>query len=376
MMCKPVVLASGEWALPVSFWHRREAGSAGMMVSGDHGETWSERGAVDVPPTVRDHDEHMIVERLDGSLWMWVRTKYGIGESTSSDHGATWSALTPSAIPHAKSRFFVRRLASGNLLLVRHDPANGDFADGESKGTRSHLKAYISDDDGVTWSGGLLLDPRPGISYPDGDQAADGTIYITYDFERTDAREILLAAFREADARAGDIATDPVRLHRPINKAGPARRPFKVLPADIPNKGLCFVDHQKQGRSGHGGNCLTECSNGDILSFYSNVSGEMHNGHGTFGWTEYRRSTDGGKTWGEPVELGYSRRMYDGDRTGSALVFAATTAPDGTLAAFVSHLAEDGLWIKTDPPIVLLSHDHGHNWRDRKSTRLNSSHYS
>ncbi|MFN2352421.1 MAG: exo-alpha-sialidase, partial [Kiritimatiellia bacterium] len=45
MMCKPVVLSSGEWALPVSFWARREAGSAGMVVSTDGGVTWSERGA-------------------------------------------------------------------------------------------------------------------------------------------------------------------------------------------------------------------------------------------------------------------------------------------------------------------------------------------
>jgi predicted neuraminidase len=141
----------------------------------------------------------MIVERLDGSLWMWVRTKYGIGVSTSVDGGATWSELKPSAVPHIRSRFFIRRLTSGNLLLVRHDPANGDFAGDESRGTRSHLKAYISEDDGATWSGGLLLDPRKGVSYPDGDQAEGGTICITYDFDRAGAGEILLSAFSEED---------------------------------------------------------------------------------------------------------------------------------------------------------------------------------
>ncbi len=221
MMCKPIVLSNGEWALPVSFWGRREAGSAGMVVSTDGGATWSERGAVDVPPAVRDHDEHMLVERRDGSLWMLVRTGYGIGESVSTDCGRTWSALTPSAIPHVKSRFFISRLVSGRLLLVRHDPANGDFADGESKGTRSHLKAYLSDDDGVTWAGGLLLDERKGVSYPDGDQAEDGTISITYDFERTGARDILMAAFREDDVLAGDASAATVRLRKIINTARP-----------------------------------------------------------------------------------------------------------------------------------------------------------
>lgn len=222
MMCKPIVLSSGAWALPVSFWHRREAGSAGMVVSTDCGATWRERGAADVPPDVRNHDEHMLLERRDGSLWMWVRTNYGIGESESIDGGATWSALVPSAVPHARSRFFVRRLASGRLLLVRHNPANGDFADGESRGTRSHLTAYLSDDDGATWNGGLLLDERKPVSYPDGDQAEDGTITITYDFERTGARGILRAAFREEDILTARREAPSVRLRQVISR--PANR--------------------------------------------------------------------------------------------------------------------------------------------------------
>ena len=144
----------------------------------------------------------------------------------------------------------------------------------------------------------------------------------------------------------------------------PNSLPFRVVPEDIPNRGIRFVDHEKSGRSGHGGNCIVECANGDIVAFYSNVSGELAKGHGTFGWSEYRRSTDGGRTWGEPAALDYSRRMYEGNEVGSALVFAATTAPDGTLVAFVSHFAEEGLWVKAAAPVVLLSHDHGHTWSE------------
>ena len=65
-------------------------------------------------------------ERRDGSLWMLVRTLYGIGESTSTDGGRTWSEVAPSDIGHVTSRFFIRRLDSGNLVLVKHgeiDPA-------------------------------------------------------------------------------------------------------------------------------------------------------------------------------------------------------------------------------------------------------------
>ena len=138
---------------------------------------------------------------------------------------------------------------------------------------------------------------------------------------------------------------------------------FRVLPSDIPNDGILFVDHQKHGRSGHGGNCLTECINGDIVSFYSNVSGETYEGHGVAGWSEYRRSTDGGKTWGEAVALDYSKRAWEGDDVYSALVFGVTTAPDGTLIAFVSLFAGPD-WVKKLPPVCLLSRDNGQTWSE------------
>jgi BNR repeat protein len=138
---------------------------------------------------------------------------------------------------------------------------------------------------------------------------------------------------------------------------------FRVLPADIPNKGIRFVDHEKYGRSGHGGNCLTECRNGDIVAFYSNVSGEILQGHGVAGWSEYRRSKDGGVTWSEPVVLDYSKRAWEGDEMYSALVFAVATAPSGTLIAFVCRF-ENGLWVKKLPPVRLLSHDQGRTWSE------------
>ena len=41
-----------------------------MMISANQGANWEERGAVDVPEDTRDSDEHVIVERMDGTLWM------------------------------------------------------------------------------------------------------------------------------------------------------------------------------------------------------------------------------------------------------------------------------------------------------------------
>jgi len=216
MMCKPVVLSTGEWVLPASTWRATDS-SARMIVSSDLGRTWSLRGACNVPRDVRAFDEHIIVERKDGSLWLLARTKYGIGESVSTDRGKTWPDLEPSTILHPSARFFVRRLQSGNLLLVKHGAL-------DERTGRSHLTAYVSRDDGNSWTGGLLLDERSGVSYPDGQQTEDGLIRVIYDYSRTDSRHILLATFREEDVAASKAVSGDVRLRQRISEASGGRQ--------------------------------------------------------------------------------------------------------------------------------------------------------
>ncbi|MBC8767238.1 exo-alpha-sialidase [Arenibacter sp. BSSL-BM3] len=72
---------------------------------------------------------------------------------------------------------------------------------------RSHLMAFISKDDGFTWSNGLLLDQRKDVSYPDGQQTAEGTIYITYDYKRRSDQKIYLTNFSEDDVMFGTSKT-------------------------------------------------------------------------------------------------------------------------------------------------------------------------
>jgi len=211
MMNKPTVLSTGEWLLPVAVWRRDD--SARVIRSTDKGATWHRLGAARIPRKQhRNCDEHMLVERRDRSLWMLVRTAYGIGESQSTDRGATWSDVAPSPIQHATARFFVRRLLSGKLLLVKHGPL-------ARRTGRSHLTAWLSSDDGTTWTGGLVLDPRGGVSYPDAAQAPDGTIYLIYDYARIGDKTILLATFTEADVAAGKCVSPRARLRSLVNQA-------------------------------------------------------------------------------------------------------------------------------------------------------------
>lgn len=206
---KPTVLKNGEWLLPVSDWHKK---TARVFASTDEGRSWKERGSLQFPDW--NFDEHMTVELRDGRLWMLARTTGQPHESFSADGGATWSAPRQAAtVQNVNSRFFLRRLKSGRILLVK----NGSPAERLQK--RSHMSAWLSEDDGQTWKGGLLLDERSSVSYPDGFESPDGLIHILYDWNRHTDAEILLAKFRETDVLAGKIVSADAKLQLLANKA-------------------------------------------------------------------------------------------------------------------------------------------------------------
>jgi len=238
---KPTVASTGEWILPVSLWVRNrmeillEEGQtknpldgahheldtlrkAHAFVSTDQGKTWERRGGVFFPEP--SFDEHQFIELNNGTWWMTGRTGIGICQSFSNDRGFTWS--TPELYqPHVNSRHFIRRLQSGNLLLVRHG-----MPDKETK-KRSHLRALISTDDGKTWIGGLLLDERDGVSYPTGFQDKDGYIYISYDYQRSKYGDVLMARFNEQDILARKIVSSNGELLIPVYSPGKIKRANK-----------------------------------------------------------------------------------------------------------------------------------------------------
>lgn len=76
--------------------------------------------------------------------------------------------------------------------------------------------------------------------------------------------------------------------------------------------GELFVDHSQNHRTGHLGHALVNCS-GEIMAFYTNCSGLRDEGHNGFGWVEYKRSVDGGKTWGPPIIMEHTyKTLLDG----------------------------------------------------------------
>lgn len=228
MMNKPIVQRDGDWLLPISVWAEEmnlvtpsDAADRRPFVyrSKDNGKSFERLGG----PTVenKSFDEHMVVQKHDGTLWMLIRTKYGIAESTSCDGGLNWTSAKDSGIAGPDSRFHLRVLKSGAWLLVNHVNFTG----------RNNLAAMLSLDEGKTWVGPLMLDERGSVSYPDAAQGEDGAIYITYDRERgcakkrledalSCAREILVAKIYEEDIRAGKLQNPNGYLKRVVCALG------------------------------------------------------------------------------------------------------------------------------------------------------------
>lgn len=240
MMNKPTVTRAGEWLFPISVWKEnfRKALSGAVdndksrlayaYKSTDNGKSFVRLGGVDAPE--RAYDEHIIFEHRDGRLAMYIRTLYGIAVSYSTDGGESWSDAVDSGLGGPCSRFAIRRLRSGRVLLINHVDFDG----------RNNLTALLSEDDGKSFPYKLLLDGRSEVSYPDLKEADDGFIYVAYDRERGGfkksleeaeacAREILYAKITEADILAGKLVTDGSSLANIVNKLGKFEGDPKIL---------------------------------------------------------------------------------------------------------------------------------------------------
>ncbi len=231
MMNKPTVLSDGAWALPTALWalypkkilpEYAAISRSNLSITRDAGNSFQLIVGPDVPD--RCFDEHVLIEQQDGTWRVLVRTHYGIGQGFSDDGGKQWHGIGDSGLGGPNSRFAIRRLNSGRLLLINHQVPT--TLPGEPKGSwrcREKLTAWLSDDDGKSWYGRLMLDERAGVSYPDLTEGADGAIYCIYDRERVNRGEILSARFYEADVAAGTFVT-PGSFMRGLISAFPVKK--------------------------------------------------------------------------------------------------------------------------------------------------------
>ncbi len=207
---QPAVLSNGTWVMCA---YDRSSKYLCYARSRDEGKTWEQcRAAERLSDTF---DETMILERSDHTLLMFARDKTPLLVRTESADpaGTEWKPAEYTSLLSGCSRFYLRRLKSGRVLLIRNDAA----------GSRTYLVAELSEDDGETWKYRLLLDPGTpplrSVSYPDAVETPDGTLLIVYDCGRVTFKEIRMARITEEDIMAGKLVDYSSYLARIISKA-------------------------------------------------------------------------------------------------------------------------------------------------------------
>ena len=204
---RPMVNTKGEWLLPVALWGREVIAydrtpfiankwnrpryaspyadrcteldakrGAGVYITSDGGASWSEHlGCVKVAAeavSARYNNPQLFVDK-EGAVRMVVRASgTALAYGAASADGRVWSE-PEKFVAAPDQNFAIYRLASGALLMVRNCRLNK-----KSYWLPDGMYAYLSNDDGENWSGGMRLADDSYTINPVVAEAKDGTIYI------------------------------------------------------------------------------------------------------------------------------------------------------------------------------------------------------
>lgn len=183
---KPLQLDNGVILSPSST-ETEQRWKAHIERSTDNGRTWAivpvdKGGAFDVI-------QPSILKYADGRLQILCRSKQGhVMHAWSSDAGVTWSKLSPTSLPNPNSGTDAVTLKNGLQLLVYNPDVPGkDWWNG-----RSRLNVAISKD-GVQWTDVAVLEnqEKGEFSYPAVIQTRDGSVHITYTYDRRNIKYVV-----------------------------------------------------------------------------------------------------------------------------------------------------------------------------------------
>jgi len=106
-----------------------------------------------------------------------------ICKATSTDGGKTWTEAYPISLPNPNSGIDAVRMKDGRIALVYND----------SKSERTPLNLALSSDGGESWEMVLVLeDDKGSFSYPAIIQTADGLLHMTYTWNRTNIKHVVV----------------------------------------------------------------------------------------------------------------------------------------------------------------------------------------
>ncbi len=203
---KPLVLKNGTIVSGTSVESYR-SWSCWAELSRDNGKTWTRHGPImpeepapatpgvpmpvkAVPGSENWHRTHGIIQPAvvplgKGKLRMFVRATQNVGHicySDSVDGGVNWTAAKPSELPNPNSGIDATGLRDGRIVMVYNHTPRG----------RSPLNVAVSHD-GERWNNFLAVETEPGeFSYPAVIQASDGSLHITYTWNRKKIKHVVV----------------------------------------------------------------------------------------------------------------------------------------------------------------------------------------
>ncbi len=181
--------------------------------------------------------EQMPIIRKDGSLFTFYRAREGQKFAESFDGGKSWNLGGYYPLQFSiNTKCILKTLPSGRVLLVANDVQmkeengkkiyyytveNGKERELEKhKTARTRMTAYLSEDDGKTFTHKMLLCDEGQISYPSATLSEDGSIYIVYDQGRgvIGQHTIFLSKITEEDILAGELINGESFLNNIISR--------------------------------------------------------------------------------------------------------------------------------------------------------------
>jgi len=184
--CKPTVLKSGRWLLPL---YTDTYSFSLMAISDDMGQTWKASkpliGFGNIQPSV--------LERRNGSLVAYMRENGVTGKirmSESFDGGERWGDVSSTSLPNPGSGLDAVVLQNGHWVLIYNDTEKG----------RNRLAVSVSHDEGKTWASTRYLEDHPSGSYhyPAIIQTQDGRLHAIYSYFVEGGKSMKHVEFNEA----------------------------------------------------------------------------------------------------------------------------------------------------------------------------------
>ena len=180
-----------------------------VVYSDDAGDTWRQ-GTRDIkawaPLPAYGADEPVAIQKLDGRVWMLLRTQTGRLYESFSDDGAEWSVARPTPLISSDSPVGLVRLSDKRLVLIWNCCQRFPYA----YGGRHVLHAAISEDDGLTWRGHreVLRDPRRHDPPP-----TTGDFGTAYPFPVVTNDDNVLIVSGQGEGRILMVRLDPAWLY-------------------------------------------------------------------------------------------------------------------------------------------------------------------